>query len=83
MPRTWMQADADCLEAIDASEEARALVLRIGRLVHTGRLEEFRALVAEDRQLDAGTRAWVLEVAANEAFLLAAELHLSRSLDCN
>ena len=83
MTRTWTQTDVDSLEAIDASDDAREVVLRAAELVHSGRLGEFRELVETDEELDEATRAWVLEIVANEAFLLAAELHLSRSRDRN
>ena len=64
-------------------EPTREVVLRIAGLARAGRLRQFRNVVIADPELDEDTRAWVLEIARNEAFLLAAELYLVRSRELN
>ena len=81
-PHPWT-ATLDSLEVIAAHDPTREVVLRIAGLAHTGRLPHFRNVVIADPELDEDTRAWVLDLARDEAFLLAAELYLVRSRELN
>ena len=76
----WLE-ELELLEALDCDREARSVVLRMGRLAHEGRLEGFRRVVREDEALDEETRSWVLGLARNEAFLVAAHGYAERHGD--
>ena len=65
--------DIEPLEAINQDELVRQLVLRMAGLVRGGRLPGFVAAVGADAELDAETKAAVLELARDETFLLACE----------
>ena len=65
--------DIESLEAVNQDELVRQLVLRMAGLARGGRLPGFLAAVGEDTELDAETKATVLELARDEAFLLACE----------
>jgi hypothetical protein len=71
------------IEAIAAHGPTADVVLRIARLAHTGRLDAFAQVVLNDPELDEATRAWVLELTADETVLLAAELYLERARQLN
>jgi len=68
----WLQ-DIEGLEAINQDDLVRRLVLRMAGLARGGRLPGFVAAVGEDPELDAETKAAVLELAHDETFLLACE----------
>jgi hypothetical protein len=71
----WVQ-DLESLEAINQDEDIRQLVLRMANLARGGHLGDFIAVVDSDGDLDDETKETVLELARNEAFLLAAEDYL-------
>jgi hypothetical protein len=71
------------IEAIAEHDPTADVVLRIARLARNGKLEEFEHVVRADPELDETTRAWVLELTADETVLLAAELYLERARQLN
>lgn len=71
------------IEAIAEHGPTADVVLRMARLVHTGRLDAFAQVVLNDSELDEVTRAWVLDLTADEGVLLAAELYLERARQRN
>jgi hypothetical protein len=81
-PRT-LAAPLDLIEAIGGHEPTADVVLRIARLVRGGKLEQFVEAVLADRELDEETRAWVLDLTADESVLLAAELYLEHARQLN
>ena len=64
--------DIESLETINQDELVRQVVLRTAGLAR-GRLPGFVATVGADTELDAETKATVLELARDEPFLLACE----------
>ena len=70
--RSWVR-DIEALEAINQDELVRQVVLRMASLARHGRLPVFVAAVGADAELDAETKATVLELARDETFLLACE----------
>ena len=66
--------DIASLEAINQDELVRQLVLRMAGLARGGKLPGFVAAVGSDAELDAETKATVLELARDETFLLACEV---------
>ena len=73
--QAWVQ-DIESLEAISQDALVRQLILRMAGLARGGRLPGFVAAVGSDSELDAATKATVLELARDETFLLAAEDYL-------
>jgi hypothetical protein len=73
--------DIEAFEAVTQDELVRPIVLRMAGLARHGRLPGFVAAVGSDEELDAETKATVLELARDETFLLAAEDHV-RSAAC-
>jgi hypothetical protein len=71
----WVQ-DLESMEAVNQDADAREIVLRMAGLARGGRLGGFIAAVGSDAELDDETKATVLELAKDEAFLLAAEDYL-------
>jgi len=71
----WVQ-DLESLEAINQDDDIRQLVLRMANLARGGQLGDFIEVVDSDGELDQETKDTVLELARNEAFLLAAEDYL-------
>ena len=65
--------DIEAFEAVTQDELVRPLLLRMARLARHGKLPGFVAAVGADEELDAETKAAVLELASDETFLLAAE----------
>ena len=65
--------DIEAFEAVTQDELVRPLLLRMAGLARHGKLPGFVAAVGADEELDAETKATVLELASDEAFLLAAE----------
>jgi hypothetical protein len=70
--RPWLQ-DIECLDAVSQDELVRQVVLRMAGLARGRRLPGFVAAVCADSELDAETKATVLELARDETFLLACE----------
>jgi hypothetical protein len=68
----WVQG-IESLEAINQDELVRQLVLRMAGLACGGKLPGFVTAVGADAELDAETKATVLELARDETFLLACE----------
>jgi hypothetical protein len=66
----WLQ-DIETLEAISQDEEAREIILRMGRLAQEGRTSRFLAELDCDRDLDGQTKGALAELASDESFLLA------------
>ena len=73
----WLQ-DLESLEAINQDAETCDVVVRMAGLARGGRLRTFVGVVNADEELDDATREWVLALARNEPFLLAAGEYLSR-----
>jgi hypothetical protein len=71
--------DSEWLEAISRDEDARRIFLRMAALAQNGRTSSFVAEVALDRELDGQTKSQLIELAQNEAFLLAVEEYLVRT----
>ena len=71
------------IEAIAEHDPTADVVLRIARLARIGKLEEFEHAVRADPELDETTRAWVIELTADETVLLAAELYLEHARQLN
>ncbi|HVD66631.1 MAG TPA: hypothetical protein VNB65_07030 [Gaiellaceae bacterium] len=71
--------DIEALEAINQDEVVCQLVLRMAGLVRGGKLPGFIEAIGSDADLDAETKATVLELARDETFLLAAEDHMRAS----
>ena len=65
--------DIEAFEAVTQDELVRPLLLRMAGLARHGKLPGFVAAVGADEELDAETKATVLELARDETFLLAAE----------
>jgi hypothetical protein len=72
--RPWVQ-DIESLEAINQDELVRQVVVRLAGVARDGRLPGFVAAVGADAELDAETKATVLELARDETLLLARGLH--------
>ena len=70
------------MEAVSQGELIRSLVLRLAGLARGGRLDCFIAAVGSDEELDGDTKATVLALARDEAFLLAAEDLCARAPTC-
>ena len=70
--RPWVQ-DIESLEAINQDELVRQVVVRLAGVARDGRFPGFVAAVSADAELDAETKATVLELARDETFLLACE----------
>lgn len=68
--RPWAPG-IESLEAWNKDELVRRLVVRMAGLARGGRLPGLLAAVCEDAELDAATKAAVLELARDETFLLA------------
>ena len=66
----WLQ-DIETLEAISQDEDAREIILRMGRLAQEGRTGRFLAELDGDRELDGQTKGALAELASDESFLLA------------
>ena len=70
--------DLESLEAINQDADTREVVLRMAGLAHVGRLGTFVHVVHADAELDEHTKEWVLEIAKDETFLLAADEYFVR-----
>jgi hypothetical protein len=65
------QEDIEWLETISQDEDARTLFLRMAALSQEGRIEPFLTELKRDDDLDDQTKGTVVELAQNQAFLLA------------
>ena len=65
--------DIESLEELHQDEAVRDVVLRLALLARGGRLGRFMDAVHADADLDSETKAAVLELAGERAFLLAFE----------
>lgn len=74
----WL-SDLESLEAISQNDDARRIFLRMAAMSHAGRLPNFIAEVAHDRDLDDTTKGHLTELAQDESFLLAVEEYLHRT----
>jgi hypothetical protein len=74
----WLD-DLESLEAICQNEEARRIFLRMAALAQSGRTPSFVVEVALDGELDPATKGRLVELAQDEAFLLAVEEYLVRT----
>ena len=74
----WVQ-DIESLEAVNQDELVRQVVLRMAGLARGGGLPLFVAAVGADAELDAETKAALLELARHETFLLACEDYMRRT----
>jgi hypothetical protein len=78
MDGLWLN-DLESFEAISQDADARKIFLRMAAMSHAGRLPNFIAEVAHDRELDDTTKGHLTELAGDEAFLLAVEEYLRRT----
>jgi len=74
----WLQ-DLESLEAISQNDDARKIFLRMAAMSQAGRLPNFIAEVAHDRELDETTKEHLTELANDPSFLLAVEEYLRRT----
>jgi hypothetical protein len=70
--------DLESLEAINQNADTRDVLLRMAGLARGGRLGSFMDVVHADAELDEHTKAWLYELARDQAFLLAVEDYLLR-----
>jgi hypothetical protein len=75
MLRIWLQ-DLESLEAISQDDDARKIFLRMAAMSQAGRMPNFLAEIAHDRELDDATKGQLTELARDESFLLAVEEYL-------
>ena len=78
MDGLWLR-DLESLEAISQDDDTRRIFLRMAAMSHAGRLSNFIAEVAHDRDLDDLTKDHLTELALDEPFLLAVEDYLRRT----
>jgi hypothetical protein len=78
MLEPWLQ-DLESLEAISQDDDARKIFLKMAAMSHDGRLPNFLAEVADDRELDDTTKGHLTELANDRPFLLAVEEYLRRT----
>ena len=74
----WLQ-DLESLEAISQDADARRIFLKMAAMSHDGRLPNFLAEIADDRELDDTTKGHLTELARDRSFLLAVEEYLRRT----
>jgi hypothetical protein len=74
----WLQ-ELESLEAISQDDDARRIFLKMAAMSHDGRLPDFLAQVAHDRELDDTTRGQLTELASDPSFLFAVEEYLRRT----
>jgi hypothetical protein len=78
MDGLWLK-DLESLEAISQDDDARRIFLRMAAMSHDGRLTNFLAQIAHDRDLDDATKGQLTELASDRLFLLAVEEYLHRT----
>jgi hypothetical protein len=74
----WLQ-ELESLEAISQDADTRRIFLKMAAMSHDGRLPNFLAALALDRELDDQTKVHLTELAQDRTFLLAVEEYLSRT----
>jgi hypothetical protein len=74
----WLH-DLESFEAISQDDDARKIFLKMAAMSHDGRLPNFLAEVADDRELDEATKGHLTELANDRPFLLAVEEYLRRT----
>ena len=74
----WLQ-DLESLEAISQDADTRRIFLKMAAMSHDGRLPNFLAELALDRELDDQTKGHLTELAQDRTFLLAVEEYLRRT----
>ena len=74
----WLH-DIESLEAVTQDEHTRQLCLRMAAMSRAGTLAPFIADVRRDDELDEGTKGTIVEIAADESFLLAVEDYVRRT----
>jgi hypothetical protein len=75
--------DLESLEAVSEDEDAREVVHRLACLARAGQLQRLVDAVSADPDIDDDTKAWTLELAGNEPFLIAVDAYLARFRDVN
>jgi hypothetical protein len=74
----WLQ-ELESLEAISQDADTRRIFLKMAAMSHDGRLPNFLAELALDRELDDQTKGELTELAQDRSFLLAVEEYLRRT----
>jgi hypothetical protein len=74
----WLQ-ELESLEAISQDADTRRIFLKMAAMSHDGRLPNFLAELALDRELDDQTKGHLTELAQDRTFLLAVEEYLRRT----
>ena len=74
----WLQ-ELESLEAISQDADTRRIFLKMAAMSHDGRLPNFLAQLAHDRELDDATKGQLTELASDRTFLLAVEEYLRRT----
>jgi hypothetical protein len=74
----WLQ-DLESLEAISQDADTRKIFLKMAAMSHAGRLPNFIAEVASDKELDDTTKVHLTELAQDRLFLVAVEDYLRRT----
>ncbi|TMK34233.1 MAG: hypothetical protein E6G32_11030 [Actinobacteria bacterium] len=74
----WLQ-DLESLEAISQDDDAKRIFLRMAAISQTGGMGSFLTELANDGDLDEETKGTLVELANDNAFLLAVEDYLQRT----
>jgi hypothetical protein len=74
----WLQ-DLESLEAISQDDDAKRIFLRMAAISQTGQMGSFLTELANDGDLDEETKGTLVELANDNAFLLAVEDYLQRT----
>ena len=75
---SWLQ-DLESLEAISQDDDAKRIFLRMAAISQTGGMGSFLTELANDGDLDEETKGTLVELANDNAFLLAVEDYLQRT----
>jgi hypothetical protein len=75
--------DLESLEVVSEDEDAREVVHRLACLARAGQLHCLIDAVTADPDIDDDTKAWMLELARNEPFLIAVDVYVARFRDVN
>jgi hypothetical protein len=74
----WLH-ELESLEAISQDADTRRIFLKMAAMSHDGRLPNFLAQLAYDRELDDATKGQLTELASDRSFLHAVEEYLRRT----
>jgi hypothetical protein len=74
-----LQENLESFEAINQDDMTRDLVLRMSALSQAGKLGPFLFELTHDADLDDMTKGTLVEIAADQSFLLAVEDYLHRT----